>query len=217
MASWPIRSSKRAGPVLPGEHFIGAGLCRGLVLSEHGEARVIALGIGIGLVHWPRTLAVCEGLGQWGACLAYPCHFSEKRQIWLMRSMLLCLLSMPLAASCDRVSAPAYPICENKFEVVSLNDLEWEQVDPTHVIQLDMHAQEPVLALLPSAKACDLIAADFVFPGRQVPHWFRGNTFSKHPIPGKSSLSMKSHESTFPDKEMEKATMPKRSCDSFLF
>ena len=101
-----------------------------------------------------------------------------------MRSMLLCLLSMPLAASCDRVSAPAYPICENKFEVVSLNDLEWEQVDPTHVIQLDMHAQEPVLALLPSAKACDLIAADFVFPGRQVPHWFRGNTFLKTSNPG---------------------------------
>jgi hypothetical protein len=112
---------------------------------------------------------------------------------------------MPLAASCDRVSAPAYPICENKFEVVSLNDLEWEQVDPTHVIQLDMHAQEPVLALLPSAKACDLIAADFVFQADKFRIGFAETRSSKHPIPGKSSLSMKSHESTFPDKEMEKA------------
>lgn len=98
--------------------------------------------------------------------------------------MLLCLLPLLLSAACDQVSAPAYPICENKHELAALDNFEWEQVDPALVLQLNMNVQEPVLASLRSAKACELIAADFVFRGRQVPHWFRGNTFLKTFNPG---------------------------------
>ena len=98
--------------------------------------------------------------------------------------MLLCLLPLLLATSCDQVSTPAFPTCENKFEVVDLNDFEWEQVDPALVIQLNMDAREPVSAVLRPAKACDLIAADFVFRSNKVPYWFQGNTFLKTSNPG---------------------------------